>query len=197
MSQQLIITLSREFGSGGHVIAEKLAEKFNIPLYDSNILKEIAIEKNVEHSELERYDEVPKNRLFSKSRRGMTNSPEENTANLQFKYLRDKAESGESFIVVGRCADTVLKGYPGMVSIFVLGDKEAKIERICERLNLSKFDADIILNRQDKNRKSYHNYYCPVKWGDSRNYDICINSTRLGIDKTADFLETYINERRK
>lgn len=197
MSQQLIITLGREFGSGGHVIAEKLAEKFNIPLYDSNILKEIALEKNVEHSDLERYDEVPKNRLFSKSRRGMTSSPEENIANLQFKYLRDKAESGESFIVVGRCADTVLKGYPGMVSIFVLGDKEAKIERICERLNLSKFDADIILNRQDKNRKSYHNYYCPVKWGDSRNYDICINSTRLGIDKTADFLEFYINERRK
>lgn len=197
MSQQLIITLSREFGSGGHVIAEQLAKKFNLPLYDSNILKEISLEKNVELSELERYDEVPKNRLLSKSRRGLTNSPEENTANLQFKYLREKAENGESFVVVGRCADTVLKGYPGMISIFVLGDKEAKIERICNRLNLSRFDADIILNRQDKNRKSYHNYYCPVKWGDSRNYDICINSSRLGIDKTADFLESYINERRK
>lgn len=195
MSKQLIITISREFGSGGHIIAETLAQRFKLPLYDSNILKEIALAKDVDHSELEKYDEVPRNRLFSKTRRGYSSSPEENIANLQFKYLREKAESGESFVVVGRCSETILKGYPGMISIFVLGDKEAKLERIKKLNNISSFDADIILNRQDKNRKSYHNYYCSVKWGDSRNYDISINSTRLGIEKTADFLENYIKER--
>ena len=197
MSQQLIITIGREFGSGGHQIANTLAQRFNLPLYDSNILKEIAFAKDVDHAELERYDEVPKNRLFSKTRRGHSSSPEENIAHLQFTYLRDKAEQGESFVVVGRCAETILKGYPGMISIFVLADKEAKIARIAEYNHITNFEADVIMGRQNRNRKMYHNYYCPNKWGDSRNYDISINSTRLGVEKTADFLENYIKERMK
>lgn len=195
--EPLIITVSREFGSGGHVIAEMLAKKFNIPLYDWNILKEIAVEKNISHEELEKYDEIPRNPFFSKSRRGYSNSPEENIAKMQFDYLRRKAEEGKSFVVVGRCSETILKGYPGMISIFVIADKEAKISRIQRINNITKFEADIIIARQNRMRKSYHNYYCSVKWGDSRNYDISINSTRLGIERTADFLETYIRERRK
>ena len=197
MDNQLIITVGREFGSGGHEIAEKLAKKFDIPLYDSNILQEIAVEKHLKHQDLEKYDEIPKNRLFSKSRRGYSNSPEENIAHLQFNYLRDKAEKGESFVVVGRCSETILRGYPGMVSIFVLADKEAKVERICRINEFSSIEAEVLMNRQDKKRKMYHNYYCPIKWGDSRNYDISINSTRLGIDGTVDMLESYINARRK
>ncbi len=197
MSQQLIITIGREFGSGGHEIANTLAQRFNLPLYDSNILKEIAIAKDIDHSDLERYDEVPKNRFFSKTRRGYSSSPEENIANLQFKYLREKAEQGESFVVVGRCSETILKGYPGMISIFVLADKEAKTARIAEYNHITSYEADVIINRQNRNRKMYHNYYCPNKWGDSRNYDISINSTRMGIEKTADFLESYIRERIK
>ncbi len=197
MSQQLIIAIGREFGSGGHVIADTLAQRFNLPLYDSNILKEIALERDVDHAELERYDEVPRNRLFSKTRRGHSSSPEENIANLQFRYLREKAENGESFVVVGRCSETILKGYPGMISIFILGDKEAKLERIKQLNRISAFEADVILTRKDKHRKAYHNYYCVGKWGDSRNYDISINSSRLGIERTADFLESYIKERMK
>ena len=197
MSNQLIITIGREFGSGGHQIANTLAQRFNLPLYDSNILKEIALAKDVDHAELEKYDEVPRNHFFSKTRRGYSSSPEENIANLQFKYLREKAEQGESFVVVGRCSETILKGYPGMISIFVLADKEAKLARIAEYHDISTIEADVIMTRQNRNRKVYHNYYCPNKWGDSRNYDISINSTRLGIEATADFLENYIKERIK
>jgi cytidylate kinase len=197
MSKEVIITIGREFGSGGHVIGEILAKKFGLPLYDSNILKEIAALKNVDHAELERYDEIPRNPLFSKSRRGYSNSPSENIARLQFNYLREKAESGESFVVVGRCAETILKGYPGMISIFVLADKEAKRERIKKLNNISSYEADIIINRNNKQRKAYHNYYCECKWGDSRNYDISINSSRLGIEGTADVLEEYIKARMK
>lgn len=192
MPEQLIITISREFGSGGHVIAEELARRFDIPLYDSNILKEIAVAKNIDHADLERYDEVPRNPFFSKSRRGYSNSPEENIARLQFDYLRNKAEKGESFVVVGRCSETILKGYDGMVSIFVIADKEAKLDRITKLNKISRFEADIIMTRKDKMRRSYHNYYCSVKWGDSRNYDLSINSSKLGIEKTTDVLEAYI-----
>ena len=192
---QLIITIGREFGSGGHEIAEILAKKFDIPLYDSNILKEIAVSKEIDHEDLERFDEVPKSRLFSKTRRGYSSSPQENIAHLQFEYLRAKAENNESFVVVGRCSETILKGYPGMISIFVLGDKACKLERIKKLNNISTIEADVLLSAQDKKRKSYHNYYCPIKWGDSRNYDISINSSHLGVEGTADMLETYIKTR--
>lgn len=198
MSKQLIITVGREFGSGGHAIADILSKKFNIPLYDSNILHEIAGIKNVDVQTYTKYDEVPKNKIFSKTRLGgYSSSPEENIANLQFNYLRAKAEKGESFVVVGRCSETILRGYPGVVSLFILGDKEEKLKRIMKVYNVSEIEADVMMNKQDKKRKSYHNYYCPVKWGDSRNYDISLNSSKLGVERSADFLEGYIKERSK
>ena len=198
MSKQLIITVGREFGSGGHAIADILSKKFNIPLYDSNILHEIAGIKNVDVQTYTKYDEVPKNKIFSKTRLGgYSSSPEENIANLQFNYLRAKAEKGESFVVVGRCSETILRGYPGVVSLFILGDKEEKLKRIMKVYNVSKIEADVMMSKQDKKRKSYHNYYCPVKWGDSRNYDISLNSSKLGVERSADFLEGYIKERSK
>ncbi len=198
MSKQLIITVGREFGSGGHAIADILSKKFNISLYDSNILHEIAGIKNVDVQTYTKYDEVPKNKIFSKTRLGgYSSSPEENIANLQFNYLRAKAEKGESFVVVGRCSETILRGYPGVVSLFILGDKEEKLKRIMKVYNVSEIEADVMMSKQDKKRKSYHNYYCPVKWGDSRNYDISLNSSKLGVERSADFLEGYIKERSK
>lgn len=202
MSEQLLISVGREFGSGGHEIAEKLAEKFGLPLYDRNLLREVVAEKNLdlgktELEELERYDELTRNPWFSRTIRGYSNSPEENIASMQFEYLQKKAKQGESFVVVGRCAETVLNGYKGLVSIYILADMEAKLERV-ERMNgVSRLEAEILIKRTDKERKSYHNYYCVHKWGDSRNYDICMNSSRLGISGTADVLEDYIRARMK
>lgn len=195
MSEQLIISVGREFASGGHVIAEQIAKTFNLPLYDRNILGEIAGEKMVDAYELEKYDEVPRKRLLSRSVRGYSNSPEENIANMQFEYLIKKAEEGKSFVVVGRCSEVILKEYDGFISIFILGDKSAKKERIMNILGASSDEAEAMMKRNDKKRKEYHNYYCNSKWGDSRNYDISINSSKLGIDKTAKFLEEYIRVR--
>ena len=190
-----VISISREFGSGGHVIAEMLAEKFGLPLYDSNILEEIALNKNLDHKAFQRYDEAPRNKFFTRTVRGHHSSPEEHIAQLQFNYLREKAEKGESFVVVGRCSETILRGYPGLVSIFVLADKEAKIERIKNLNKISSIEAEVMINKQDRQRKFYHNYHCSIKWGDSRNYDISINSSKMGIERTADTLEAYIKER--
>ena len=195
MSKPLIITVGREFGSGGHVIAEMLANKFGLPLYDSNILEEIATNKNLNHRDIERYDEAPKNKFFTRTVRGHSSSPVEHIAQMQFKYLREKAEKGDSFVVVGRCSETILRGYPGVVSIFVLADKEAKIDRIKNLNKISSIEAEVMINKQDRQRKFYHNYHCAIKWGDSRNYDISINSSKMGIERTADTLEAYIKER--
>ena len=197
MKKQLIISVGREFGSGGHVIAETLAKRFDLPLYDSNILESIAQERNVDAKTLHRYDEVPRNILFSRRVREYSTSAEENIAQKQFEYLKKKADEGESFIVVGRCAETVLGDRPNVISLFVLGDSEVKCKRVMEIYDLSERDAQFKMERHDKYRKQYHNYYCKDKWGDSRAYDLCINSSRLGFDETVNELEDYINRRRK
>lgn len=195
MEKQLIISVGREFGSGGHEIAEKLAEKFSLKLYDKNLLQHIAEERNVDSKHFEKYDEAPRNLLFSRTVKGLSNSMEENVANMQFDFLKKKAEQGESFVVVGRCSETILKDYPGLVSVFVLGDKEHKIERVMRLYNMSKEEAELYIYRQDRKRKGYHNYYCKGKWGDSRNYDISVNSSKLGEDVTVDILVDYIKKR--
>lgn len=115
MAQQLIISIGREYGSGGHEIAERLAERFELHFYDKNLLKEIALEKNINADKLEKYDEIP--RSVSRKVRGFSSSPEENTANMQFEYLRKMAENGKSFVIVGRCSETVLRDYSCMISI--------------------------------------------------------------------------------
>ncbi|MDD6208087.1 MAG: cytidylate kinase-like family protein [Clostridiales bacterium] len=195
MSEQLIISVSREYASGGHVVAEKLAKIFGLPLYDYNLLKEIAAQKGINVSKLEKYDELPKNKLLSRKVRGYSNSPQENIANMQFEYLKSKAEQGESFVVVGRCAETILKEYDCLIPIFIMADMDYKLERVMTTEGLTKEDAQVQIKRQNWKRKEYHNYFCSEKWGDSRNYDVCINCSKLGLDGTTKMLEQYIRER--
>ena len=195
MAEQIIISVGRERGSGGYDVAEHLAKVFGLDLYDANILREIAVERNIDAHTLAKYDEIPRKRFLSRNVRGYSNSPEENIANLQFEYLQRKAAEGKSFVVVGRCAEAVLKDYKGLISIFVLADRQWKIDRVGRILDMSPSEAETHINRHDKHRKEYHNYYCTGKWGDSRNYDISVNSSKLGIKETAVFLEGYVNER--
>lgn len=194
-NRQIIISIGREFGSGGRVIAVELAKRFNLPMYDRDILREIASERDLDHETLEKYDELPKKKLFTRRVRGLHNSPEEHIANLQFEFLMRKAEEGLSFVVVGRCSERVLREFDGLITIFVLGDKEVKLKRIMEINKLSEEDAKSLIAKKDRHRKAYHNYYSQHKWGDSRNYELSINSSKLGIDETINVIEDYINRR--
>lgn len=178
MDKQVIIAISREYGSAGHEIAEKVARDLGLKLYDRNMLDDISKDKDIHVEYLEKYDEKPK-KLFSSRRVGAyTNSIEEIIAEMQFDYLREKADTGESFVIVGRCAETVLKDRKGLISVFILGNYEVKLKRIMDKYHLSETDAATKIKRHDKHRKQYHNHYSDGKWGDSRLYDLCINSTR-------------------
>ena len=195
MSKQMIISIGREFGSGGHVIAEKLAELFDIPLYDNNLLCHIAEEREMDHESIKKYDEKPKNKFLYRKVSGYSSSPEENIANMQFEYIRKMAEEGKSFVIVGRCSETKLRDFPALISIFVLGRKEEKIKHVMEKFNLDEDSAKQLMQREDWKKKTYHNYYCKGKWGDARNYDLTVDSGRLGVDGTVDFLVDYIKRR--
>ncbi len=196
MSSQLIISVGREFGSAGHEIAQKLAEHYNIPLLDSNLLQEVANDKNLDVQKLQGLDEKNKKAGLYRTVRGFSSHPEDNVAYLQFDYLRKKAKNGDSFVVVGRCSEDILKDFDALISIFILGDIECKVKRIKELYNLSTFNAKKLLHEEDAKRKRYHNNFCDGKWGDSRNYDISINSSKTGIENTTRLLIDYIDMRR-
>ena len=196
MDSQLIISIGREFGSAGHEIAQKLAEHYNIPLLDSNLLEEAASEKNMDAGNLQYLDEKHKKYGLYRTVRGFSSHPEDNVAFIQFEYLRKKASRGDSFVVVGRCSEDILKEYKSMVSIFILGDIDCKKARIKELYGLSDFQASKLIKEEDTKRKRYHNSYCEGKWGDSRNYDISVNSSKAGLENTLKILIDYIDMRR-
>lgn len=197
MAKQVIISINREYGSGGHEIAEKIARDLDLPLYDRNLLDEIAKENNINVEHFEGFDEKPKRPIISRKVRGLSNSMEEHLANMQFEYLKKKSESGESFVVVGRCSETILRDNDNLISIFVLADRGDKVSRVEEKYKLSASEALMKMNRHDRNRRFYHNSHSSYRWGDSRGYDLCVNSSRLGLDGTVKMLEHYIAERQK
>ena len=196
MEKQLIISVGREYGSGGHEIAEKLAMHYGIQLLDHNLLDEIAAKKNVKMDHLKDLDEKHKNPLSSRTVRGYSSSPEENMLYLQFDYLRDKADAGESFVIVGRCSETILKQCDSLVSIFILADRNKRIERIMRLYHLTESQAIKKIREKDTNRSRYHNSFCVGKWGDCKNYDLSLNSSKLGIDGSVKLLTEYIDKRR-
>ncbi|MGN1015214.1 MAG: AAA family ATPase [Butyricicoccus sp.] len=193
MDKQIILCIGREFGSGGHAIADRLAERYQLPLYDKNLLDHIEQEKNMDLDAFKRFDEKPKNPLFSRTVRGYSTSSEDNVAKMQFDFLKKKADEGESFIVVGRCGNSILKDYDGMISVFVTGNRENKTARLSQIYDLSIAEAEMMRIRTDKQRKTYHNHYCKEKWGDSRHYELIINTSRIGLEAAADVIAAYVD----
>ena len=193
--EQFIISVGREFGSGGRSIAEELGKRFGIPVYNRHLITEIAEKTGLAPEEIEKYNENPRTKILSRTVRGYSNSIEDNIAEMQFNFIREKAQSGESFVVLGRCSETKLKDFPALISLFVLADMDAKSKRMMELYSLSEDKAKALIDKKDRKRKRYHNYHCSGHWGDSRLYDLSINSSRLGIDGTVDCLEPYIRAR--
>ena len=192
MDKQIIISIGREYGSGGHEVGRKLAEKLGVEFFDRNLLDEVANIKQVDTNDLAKYDEAPKKLFFSRTVRGYSNSPEQNVAEMQFALLKSKAADDDSFVIVGRCSDEIFAGMAKCVSIFIWGERDEKIKRIIDHLHISEKEAVKKMERHDKKRRAYHDYYCKKKWGQTTSYDLCVNSSVLGIDGTVDFLYDYI-----
>ena len=189
--KQIIIAIGREFGSGGHLVAKKLAEHYNIPLYSKELLDEVAKDGRYSKEVLERFDEKPMNFAFIPVPAGGTTiSLEQDIAIRQFNFIRKKAnEEKESFVIVGRCAEEILSDNPNMISAFILGDKDTKTKRVMEREGVDEKTALNMMKKMDKMRKVYH------KWGDSRTYDICIKIGKVDVDTATDMIIKYIDSR--
>ncbi|MDD3221740.1 MAG: cytidylate kinase-like family protein [Clostridia bacterium] len=202
MAEKKIICIGREYGSGGREIGEKLAEKLGIPCYDKVLLKQTAVDSGLAQSLFENADEKRTSWILNGFCSGnptadaamMTSMDYLTNDSLFFMQSRtiQKLAAEGSCVFIGRCAESILENTEGMISIFIHGDKEDRIERIMKRQNIDRKRAESLMNKIDKRRASYHNYYSDVKWGRSDSYHMSISSSRFGIDGTVEMIASAI-----
>lgn len=195
MSKRFIIAIGREFGSGGKHVGRALAKELGVNLYDRNIVEKVAAELDVDAKYLQAYAKKKKRHFFHKTVKGHTTSFEDHVAKMQFDYIRRLGETEESFVIVGRCAEEILKDKDCLISIFVKGDREYKIGRVMKQFELDREAAIEKMDRHDRTRKYYHDRYCNGKWGQVETYDLCIDSTHFKTQGTAEFIKEYVKKR--
>ena len=199
MDKKIIITVGRQIGSGGRDVAKLLAEMFDCRLYDRELLNLAAKESGFSEKFFEQNDE---HKGFFKSMFQMHSSFAEcsfyrnefSQENL-FKFQSDaivRAASESSCVFVGRCADYVLRDIPNKVDVFITADIDDRMARVVERKGCSREQAAKMIATGESDRASYYNYYTGKRWGHSDSYDLCVNSSILGIEGTAKFIEEFI-----
>ena len=199
-----IITIGRQFGSGGREIGELVAQHFGIKCYDKELLSRAAKESGFCEEMIQNHDERPTNSFlynlvmdtysFGYNASSFVDMPISHKVFLaQFDTIKKIADEGPC-VIVGRCADYALSDYDNVLNLFIYADEDAKIRRIKERFEDVKTDdqAKDMMNKKDKQRQSYYNYYSSKKWGRADSYDLCINSSKLGIEGTVKFIIQYI-----
>ncbi len=196
--KKVIITIGREFGSGGREIGIKLSEKLNIPFYDKELILHTAEKTNLEKSIIEKYDEQHSFPAFSSSNIfDIYQMPMSDRVYIaQADVIRDVAAKG-SCIIVGRCADFILNNDPDCFKVFITAPMKDKIERKRSVLP-GKSDAEIEnhISKIDKKRAKYYTYYTDGIWGKASTYNLCVDSSVLGIDGTVDLIIHAVNMRR-
>lgn len=193
MNKQTIIVIGREHGSLGHEIAKRLSEQLGIKLYDKEILTSLAKEYDLDSNFVSQYDEKAVNPIVDHISAGRALPMETALAQKVFRFERHLAASGDSFVIVGRCAEYVLKDNPNVVSVFICGDPETKISHIMESRGIDREDAVHEIESTDKQRRNYHDTYAHTKWSDTTTYGLILNSSKLGLDKSVTLIKDYVN----
>ena len=191
-----VITIGREYGSGGRFIGKLVAEKLGINFYDSELLIKAAKDSGISEAILKSFDEKKDTLLgagIGAYRYDMSLSQKVFLA--EFDAIRKIAET-ESAVIVGRCADYVLKDYPNKVDIFICASIDDKVSRATKYYGLTTKKAISQIEKIDKRRRSYYNYYTDKNWGKAANYDLCINSS-IGIEESVELICSYVKSKFK
>lgn len=200
--KKFVITIARTCGSGGSYVAEALEKKLDIKLYGQDILQLASEDSGISIDLFARTDEELKSnplfrftkyiydgKLIPPSSSDFTS--QENLFNYQAKVLKELAEK-ESFVVIGRCADFVLKDAENLVRVFITADRKDRISTEAERLTISTKEAESRIDKVDKKRTNHYNYFTGNERDDMTNYDICLNTSKLDYDKCADVIIEYM-----
>ena len=192
--KQVVITLAREYGSGGRYIGKLVAEKLGIKLYDNQFILQVAKETGLSAEYIE--DNEQKRELFANLNNGyyfgLNNSDE---LFIKESELIKKTAEQSSCVIVGRCADFILKDNEDVIKVFVYSNMEDKVKRATDIYGLDKNKAEKEINRINKLRANHYKYYTEKEWKNPENYDICINSDGLGVEKAADLICEMVNKK--
>ena len=207
--EKYVITIARQYGSGGRTIGEMLADRLGIHFYDKELMKLASEDSGINERLFNTADEKVKQSVFSKMFKtekaytGEVISPDsgefvsdDNLFNYQAKVVKELAEK-ENCVIVGRCADYVLKDYDHVLSVFIHGPKDFCMQEAAKKINLTGKELEKFIAKTDKERADYYKYYTGREWTDARNYDLCLDSSKLGFERCVDEIIAYMNVRFK
>lgn len=202
MNNKYVITIGRQFGSGGRAIGQKLSEKLSLPFYDKELISLAAKESGMNPEVFKEVDETAANSLLYSLSMGLYsfNGPlamgdlpvNDKLYILQHQIIKELAAKGPC-VIVGRCADYVLKDNPHTINIFIHANIEYRKKRAVVVHNIAERRAETIINKTDKTRANYYSFYTGQKWGVTQNYDLCIDSSKLSDEQIVELICEYIN----
>ena len=200
----MVVTIARQFGSGGREIGKALAKKLGIKFYDKQLISLAAKESGIDPDIAKKLDERASNSLLyslsigaAATLDGFVIEPQLPLNDRLFLVQHDiiKKLAAEPCVIVGRCGDYVLKERTDCVKLFIYAQMEKRIKYAVDVHKVPKDKAPSIITRTDKTRANYYNYYSTKKWGDPENYNLCINSGELGITRSVELIEFYLRQR--
>ena len=194
-----VITIARQYGSGGRTLGQMLADRLGIPLYDKNILRMASDDSGIHEKFFTRVDEYNsvKPPVFGKSAiyKGELIPPQskefvsdKNLFNYQAKIIRELAEK-ESCVIIGRCSNRILKDYPNVLSVFVHASWEFRMQKAADKLGRPEKELEEFLLKDDKRKTEYYHRFVGGDWTDATQYDLCLDSSRLGFEKCLEMIE--------
>ncbi|NLD21223.1 MAG: cytidylate kinase-like family protein [Bacteroidales bacterium] len=198
MDNKILITVGRQIGAGGLDTARALSKKLDIPVYDKELLTIASLESGINQEFFEHKDEKPvSSSSFARFFDTQNYVPEtaisqDKLFSTQSEVILKAAQSG-SGIFVGRCADYIIRDFPKVLRVFITADMPDRVARLSKSWTMSEDDIRKMIEREDKKRAAYYNYYTFKKWGDSSSYDLCLNSSKFGIDNCVDTIINMLN----
>lgn len=191
-----IITITRQYGSGGREIGQKLAENLGVDFYDNKLLDVASGDSGIHKSHFEENDEKRSNSFLYllSTTYGQGGVPFDDTLFFAQLGAIQKIASQQSCVIIGRCADYALRDFDGVVNIFITAPFEVRVKRAIECYGITKKHSEEYVRRIDKQRTSYYNYYTDKRWGMPQNYHLCLDSSALGIDGSVVLLKQFLDD---
>ncbi len=203
--ENIVVTIARQYGSGGKTVGEMYAKELGIPCYGMNLLKMASEESGINEQLFMQFDEKLRNNLLLRMTTDLYDGKvippghkdfvsAKNLFNWQAEVIKRLAKS-ETCVIIGRAADFVLKDYPNVVSVFVHASQEFNLARAMERNSMTTAEMEKFIASTDKYRSDFYKHYTGREWTDARNYDLCLNSGKLGFEKCVEEIKAYIKVR--
>ncbi len=204
MGENIIVTIARQYGSGGHEVGEIIAKEFGMAFHDKSLIELAAQKSGIDMEVLKRADEdVTPSFLYSIAVGNYSVYPlainmspyempiNDKLFNLQADIIKEEAKKG-STVFVGRCADYILNNNPRVIKVYIYADINERAKRIAKKEGVSEGDARVLIYKTDKRRANYYNYYTSLKWGKNDNYNLMIDTGALGVEGAAKVISEYI-----